>query len=1198
MRFRILGPIELVGPSGHPIDLKGAKTRALLGLLLLNPGRVVSSDEMIDRLWAGTSPHDALGTLQVHISRLRKALQDSQAGIELVSKKPGYQAELDREELDVTVFERLLAEGRAAMAGGDPETASRKLDEAQSLWRGSVLADVALSGPAIAEITRLEEARVRAVELWVETELACGRHKEMVSRLEGLVAEHPLQEQLWGSRMLALYRAGRQGDALRAYQDLRGLLSEELGIDPSPAIRTLHEAILRQETSLDWVPPAAGARIADPTVAERVDLPPEFLACEPADFVGRDPEMEWLHSIWGRVLSGHCEIALVSGEAGIGKTRLAANFGQQLHAAGAVVLLGRCDEDAIVPYQPFVEAIRRSILASATGDLRARLGDRRASELARLIPELRERIPDLPEPPRGEAETQRYRLFDAIASFLYELSAKAPLLVVVDDLHWADRSTLLLLRHLVRQGERARILVLACYRETEASSGNALADLLADLRRERIGERLRVEGFSFPEVAALCRHYARDEQDLPTPVFVEALRRETQGNPFFIDEVLRHFAAAVPSGERPWASAARVEEIDLPESVREVVGRRLLRLSRDARDLLSVASAIGLEFDVDLVEQLMDMSSDRILDALEEAVEAGVLVDQQTRYAFSHALIRRTLYDGLSGIRRVRLHRKIGLALQEVHAGNIEPHLSELAHHFYEAAPGGSWSEAAEFSERAGAAAMNQLAYDEAAHQFRMALEVLSETGEGDLHRRCGLLLAMGDAQWRAGDVLPARDTFFEASSIARDLNDAELLASAALGYGTGLGGYARSIKSDVTLIGLLEEALDELDTADGVLRVRLLARLAIELYFTLQVERRRQLSTEAVDMARRIGDQPSLLVALHAREWSTLGVDVPLKDQIYAAEEILELAEAQGEKEVAYQAAFLRVMALISAGDLEAADEAVATAERIVGELRMPVFLPWIVSYRAMRANLAGRFKEATDLALRAVEQANAQHSDPEITLALLGGQIISFQLYQAGFEHIIPMIQIAVQELPQHPLVRCSLAMLAAEYGNEEVAREAFEPLAETKFETIQRDANWLMAMWTLAQAAAALGDEARAEILYEMLEPFSDRWVTATVSICFGPVGTGLGALATTLKRYDEAERYLSEALRTADEWGMPFVRALVERHYAAMLIARNAAGDRKRAREMIDNVVRFGEENNYLGMSSIAARLRAQMSKRTR
>src|SRR5439155_16123549 len=234
----------------------------------------------------------------------------------------------------------------------------------------------------------------------------------------------------------------------------------------------------------------------------------------------------------------------------------------------------------------------------------------------------------------------------------------------------------------------------------------------------------------------------------------------------------------------------------LPESVREVVGRRLLRLGRDARDLLSVASAIGSEFDVDLVEQLMDVTSERILDALEEAVEAGVLIDQQTRYMFSHALMRRTLYDGLSGIRRVRLHRKIGLALRELHADNMESHLSELAHHFYEAAPGGSWGEAVEFAERAGAAAMNQLAYDEAAHHFRIALEVLSETGEGDQRRRCRLLLALGDAQWRAGDVLPARDTFFEANSIARDLNDAELLAMAALGYGTGLGGYARSIKS------------------------------------------------------------------------------------------------------------------------------------------------------------------------------------------------------------------------------------------------------------------------------------------------------------------------------------------------------------------------------------------------------------------
>jgi tetratricopeptide (TPR) repeat protein len=349
------------------------------------------------------------------------------------------------------------------------------------------------------------------------------------------------------------------------------------------------------------------------------------------------------------------------------------------------------------------------------------------------------------------------------------------------------------------------------------------------------------------------------------------------------------------------------------------------------------------------------------------------------------------------------------------------------------------------------------------------------------------------------------------------------------------------------------------------------------------------------VEMARRLGDPVALLVALHCREWSNLGVDTPLDAQIAAADEILSLAEAQGEKEVAYQGAFLRVMALISAGDLEAADDTVETADRIASETRMPGFLPWVVSYRAMRANLAGRFEEARDLAMRAVEQANAQHSDPEVSIALLGGQIISFQLYQGGFEQLLPMMQIAVTELPEHALVRCSLALLAAEAGDEEVAREHFEVLAQGSFSGIPRDANWLMGMWALAQTAAALRDAERAEILYTMLEPFGDQWVTATVSICFGPVGMALGALATTLKRFDDAERHLTAALETAETLKMPFVRALIARHYAAMLLARDAKGDRARAVEFIDEVVRFGEENNYTGIGSLAARMREQIKK---
>jgi DNA-binding SARP family transcriptional activator len=439
LRFRVLGSVEALAADGRILNLAGQKARALLGVLLLNPGKVIPADELAVRLW-GDAP-TALSSLQVQISRLRKTLHDTDGFVPLVNKRPGYVLDVDPEQIDAGLFDRLLVDASKALARNDPAVAVSIFEEALALWRGPVLADAGLTGPVSSEVMRLEESRLAAVEAQAEAELACGRHKEIVSKLEGLLVEHPFRERLWAASMLALYRSDRQADALLAFHRLRSLLSEELGIDPSAGVRQLHEAILRQDRSLDWT-----EQPADQAEVSSFPLPPPLTGGAPSSFVGRQAELDWLNEIWHAARDGQRRLALIAGEAGIGKTRLATQIARLAHAEGATVLFGRCDEEAIVPYQPFVEALRHLVMNIPVETLDTRIGVRRGADLARLIPELREQMPNLP-PSEGETESQRYRLFEAVSSLLIETSAVSPVLIVIDDIQWADRASTQLLRH-------------------------------------------------------------------------------------------------------------------------------------------------------------------------------------------------------------------------------------------------------------------------------------------------------------------------------------------------------------------------------------------------------------------------------------------------------------------------------------------------------------------------------------------------------------------------------------------------------------------------------------------------------------------------------------------------------------------------------------------------------------------------------
>jgi tetratricopeptide (TPR) repeat protein len=452
---------------------------------------------------------------------------------------------------------------------------------------------------------------------------------------------------------------------------------------------------------------------------------------------------------------------------------------------------------------------------------------------------------------------------------------------------------------------------------------------------------------------------------------------------------------------------------------------------------------------------------------------------------------------------------------------------------------------------------------------------------------RAELLLALGAAQWRAGDTRAAQETFVEVAGLARQIGRADLLARAALGYGTGLGGYARSVRADETLVELIEEALEALGPADSVLRARLLARLSVELYHTAERERRDRLSLEAVEMADRLEVPAVRLTARYARQWSGLGPDVPLADRLTDASELVELAYSVGDADVAYHGHLLRMLALVEQGELDAADEEHVRAANLVEQLRMPSLAPWMRLYESMRAWMAGRFAEAERLASASLDAAVAASGDPEPAVVLVGGHLIAQTVFRSGIEDYVGTIQNLAQLQPHERTVRCFIPFAHREIGDRDAARVAFDNYVDDALEGLPRDAQWLSSVWALAMACAFIGDERRAAKLYELLEPFADRWVTSEAFICFGPATMALGALATVQGRYPEAEAHLRSAVAETTSRNVPPLLAAARYELAVLLTTRRTAADLEEAGAVLAAAAHVADD---LDLTSLQAKIK--------
>jgi DNA-binding SARP family transcriptional activator len=1157
MDFRILGPLE-VEDGERAVELAGARQRALLAILLLERNEVVPTDRMIEELYGGRPPPTAPKSLQAHVSRLRRSLPAGR----LHTRAGGYVLEVEADEVDVDRFIRLLKDGRRALADGNPQAAVDSLTAALDLWRGPPLADVAYESFAQEEIAHLEELRLQCLEERFEAALVVGRQAEIVAELEHLVDEHPLRERLRGQLMLARYRCGRQAEALAAYQDGRRRLLDELGIDPGRALQELERAILNQDPLLDAVPTAAPA-------AQQVQ--PGRLAA--GIFVGRERELAQLDAALADARAGRGRLVLLSGESGIGKSRLADELANRAAAAGVAVLWGRCWEAGGAPaYWPWVQALRTYVRDCDGATLREQLG-RGAPEVAHLLPELRELYPDLPEPPPLDSEGARFGLFDSTAAFIRRAAALRPLLIVLDDVHAADAPSLLLLEFVTTELADARVLVVASYRDPELDTGDPIAVALIDVAR-RASLRISLGGLGEPDVASFIE---LSSQVSPPPSLVSAIAVETEGNPLFVGEVVR-LLAAEGRLEQPADASWRLA---IPETVKEVIGRRLNRLSHECGDVLAVASVVGREFPIDLVEQIARRSRGDVLRLLDEAGAARLVTDvpgSLGRLRFTHALVRDALYDALPQARRLDLHRETGVAIAA--RGVDESHLSELAHHFFNALPAIEPHVAVEHARRAGDHAMAVLAHEEAARLYDTALQALQLDSDMQRSDERGLLLALGEALARAGDLPRAKDAFLRAATLARAAADAEDLATAALGYG-GRTVWSR-LGGDRVIVALLEEALAALGEEDTPLRARLLARLAGALRDDRDPAPRVAIGRRAVATARRTGDRSALTYALRGLCAAQHAIG-DHEARLGIAAELSDIARQEGDKEAECEAISAQMLVYAELNEFDTVRERTARFTSIADDLRQPSQRWFARAATALLALHEGRFGDVETLVDDAYELGT--RSEPVLAAAAYAIQLYQLRREQARAEEAYSPLARVAAESPARPFFRCALAALAADTGRVAEARRIFEELAPNGFEIVPRDNEWLLSGAFLVEACEALGDATRASVLYEALLPLSDRSTANVPEGVAGAMARYLGILAAMLGREDEAvSHYRSAIAIDTSSGGRPWV-AYAQAELAKLL---QRLGDTAEAPALRDVAAATVAE---LGMSRLAVRIEA-------
>jgi DNA-binding SARP family transcriptional activator len=1056
--FRVLGPVAAVA-GDRIVDLGAPKQRALLALLVSRAGQPVPVDVLLEALWAGHAPPSAMTSLQAYVANLRRALEPDRAprtpATVLRTCPGGYLLDSRVTDIDAHRFGEYAKAGWQAGERGDPRQALAEFEAGLALWRGQAYAEVADATCVVPEVARLEELRLSVVEARCAALLAVGSHGVAVGELEAFIQANPLREYGYELLSLALYRAGRQADALGVLRTIQKRLAEELGIDPKPALQHLEREILNQAPALDWHPTPAVPTFAvptRPTTPPAPALPPRVRTPEPqaapaADvFVGREPALRQLTEALASAAAGRGRVVTVSGEPGIGKTRLLRRFAA---LAGVPVLWGSCPEHVSAPPLWLWEQVLR-----AAGSCFPRCPV--PAQVAELLDGDTRGLADGPD-----VAGTTLRQFEAIVRYLTEVSPAAPLVVLLDHLHRADASSLRLLAHLAESVPAHRLLLAVSYRSGEEES---LAETLAALARAGM-TRVELTGLTVQETQALASALLHKEVGRAT---AEGLRARTEGNTFFLRELIelltcdRHL-------EQPHTAP-------VPVPVRDVVLRRVARLPRTAAEVLTVAAVAGRHFDLEVVAEAASVELEAALEVVDSAVAAGVVVEDQQRlgwFRFTHALTAEALYDATGRLRRARLHRRIGAVAARAWAGNAA-RAAEIARHWLLAAELDPTAavHAANHAAAAARVADARLATEDAVALWRQALAAADLTEEEELDRH-PLLIGLGTALYRAGNVrdgLPVFVQALEETLAAQDVHAdpaACRLTTAAVAAVGGPHWCAEGL-GDVgaRLVAVLERALSRV--TDPVRRALVLSCLAVARHHDGDPAHRALLSDEAMALVRDTTDTAALADILHLR---AAALDDPdhLGPRLRAVTALLALPDLPPR--TAVRARQLRAQALFTLGRVCEASAELGLAAR-PSDVRCPpprTGLAWAgVVRRWEAAYLTGARPDLVDELRTAVELAGPPA--PHGTLAMA--------LAEAGQSAAARAVLHRIPHGPKDFLwlhTRCWALLAAARLGEDEVAaRLRADLLAYRRLTCSVLDlvVSGPVAYFT-AEAALALGD-----------------------------------------------------------------------------------------------------------------------------
>ncbi len=868
------------------------------------------------------------------------------------------------------------------------------------------------------------------------------------------------------------------------------------------------------------------------------------------DFVGRERELHLFAGAWSEASTQRRVLALVAGEPGIGKTALTARAARAVRADGGLVLHGGWDEDVLAPFQGFREALAAYAHVCPRSILRADLRDHGA-QLERLFPEIVRRFGVESAPGRTVAEAERLRLFEAVDVWLETIASRRPVMLVLEDVHWADRPSALLLQHLVRGTRPCALLMVATYRDTDIGETD-FGRTLPVLSRDRGTLRISLDGLDESNVAEMLHRATGGGLPAGAERLVKDLRSETGGNPFFLQEIVRHLT------ETGRLDATGVQgRIDVPESVRDIVRWRLSRLSGELGESLAIASVVGQEFDFGVLTAASDIDEDRLLDALDEACRAGLAREHEAdRYAFAHAVVRRTLLDDISAARRVRLHRRVGEALE----GFAHATPGELAFHFCAAASLGLADKAIEYARAAGDNAMAELAYEGAALHYQRALDVHDSLGESNGALRCELLLALGRAHDKAGEYHARDEQFIAAAEVANSLDRTDLFVDAALGYG---GVLPAAAEPDEQGHALLRAALDRLSQDEVRDRALLLARLAHWMHFAAPRTERMAMADEAETMARSLGDPADLAVVLTHRCWAMDGPK-DLDDQLRISDEVLELGRRLDDHAVLLEGTRLRTDALFERGEIGLLRAAVDDLSRLADELRVPEYIRIAWTWDAVFATFEGRFEDASLITEKVHDVLRGMgHSQSELVNAALTFPV---QWMRGELLEGLPLYEALAQAMPTRLFWPAVVAWCTAEAGMVDKARQTLGLVSRDTIRDMDQNYLWWATIVGFAQAATTLGEREWAEVLIELARPYAGRLCTVGSSGFLGASSHYLGELAATLGNWDEATEHFQNALEThRDMNARPFV-ALTQMSFARMLFDRGESKDLETAHEL--------------------------------